>query len=233
MSYKLCLFWQQSNFRKGGNMSISGYVQTYLGELRAYNRKTDSEHTYRADLENLFDAICDDVAGQIRPWQEIKDNQPRLGIPDFSFMHKENSGIIGLVEVKKIDTNLSPIVQSPQIKKYRKRCENIIITNYLDFILLKDGKIFERVTLRPDNEIKDDFDINTIPVEAFAALFNTFLSQEPKGISTTRELAEQLAMRCHDLREFLTQSIIQNKKTRIKRIWSISMMRFSDMLIAT
>lgn len=197
-------------------MSIQDYVQEYLNNLRAYNPKTDNEHTYRTDLENLFVKVCSEVNNDIKPRQEIKDNKPKLGVPDFSFIHKTNLGTIGLVEVKKVGTNLNQLIHSDQIKKYRKRCENIIITNYLDFVLLKDGAEFNRVTLRPQNRINDDFDINAIPVVEIEALFQMFLAEEPRGIATTRDLAEQLALRCHDLREFLTQNITKHKKDKVK-----------------
>lgn len=197
-------------------MSIQGYVQEYLNNLRTYNSKTDNEHTHRTDLEILFVAICSEVNERIKPRQEIKDSKPKLGVPDFSFIHQDNLGTIGLVEVKKVGTNLTPIIHSDQIKKYRKRCENIIITNYLDFILLKDGAEFNRFTLRSKNRINDDFDINAIPVAEIETLFQVFLSEAPRDIATTRELAEQLALRCHDLREFLTQNITKHKKDKVK-----------------
>ena len=116
---------------------LTDACNTYTESLWTYNPKKDNEHTHRTALENLLQKICETLNPEIQPRQEIKDNNKKLGVPDFSFVHNKNLGTIGLLENKKIGLDIHKLIHDPQIKKYRKRNENIILTNYHDWLLLR------------------------------------------------------------------------------------------------
>ena len=197
-------------------MTLENAVAIYLEELRSFDPKTFTEATFLTQLENLFQDICGQFNSQIEPLQEVTDDHQDLGVPDFTFIHTVHLGTVGLVEVKKIGADLDVVAKSPQVRKYRKRCENIILTNYLDFLILRDGSIIQRTRLRSIGDIASEFDISEIPVQDLHSLFQIFLSEEPRGIATTKELAEHLAFRCHATRDFLTIRLKRYKKNQPK-----------------
>ena len=203
-------------------MTFSAAVQRYFQVLWAYNSKTDNEHTYRTDLQNLLRVICEQISKDVEPRQEVKDGQHSLGVPDFSFIHSKNLGTVGLLENKAIGENIEKLINSAQIKKYRKRSENIIITNYHDWILLRDGEILHRATLGNVKDIKAKVQPTEKGIADLSTLLTIFLSIEPRGIGRKRELAEQLALRCHDLREFLILEMRQQEKAKQRsQLWDM------------
>ena len=52
--------------------------------------------------------------------------------------------ILGYVEDKTIGENLDQVLKSDQIARYKQLSSNILLTDYLQFIWLKDGKINAR-----------------------------------------------------------------------------------------
>lgn len=189
-------------------------VQQYWAKLRDYDPHVDNEHTYRTDLENLLRVVCADIAKDVDPRHEIKAQQRDLGGPDFSFVNKKSLGTIGLLENKPIGFNLDSLINSAQVRKYRKRSENIILTNYLDWLRLKDGEVTHRVSLGTIEAVKRKTPPDGQAVNDLHNLFTAFLSLPPRGIGRKKELAEQLAIRCHDLREFLVQEMDRQEKTK-------------------
>ena len=195
-------------------MTFEKTVQQYFQTICGYNPKTDNEHTHRTPLENFLNAICKDINADINPRQEVKDGQAQLGVPDFSFIHSKTLGTVGLLENKAIGADIKKLVTSAQVKKYRKRNENIILTNYHDWLLLQDGKITHEASLGSVQDIKGKAQPSEQGVAELKNLLGAFLTTSPKGIGRTKELAEQLALRCHDLREFLTIKLKQQKKAK-------------------
>lgn len=116
-------------------------IQEYIRALQAIDARQANEHTYRTPLENLFNSL--QLKGkQTTAVQEAKSEQVD-GTPDFFVYEDYNQlfrSLIGFIECKKITRNISEIIPSAQIAKYAKTTENIIITNYRDFILLQNGK---------------------------------------------------------------------------------------------
>ena len=134
-------------------------------------------------------------------------------MPDFSFVHQTTLGTVGLLENKKIGLDIEKLVHDKQVKKYRKRSENIILTNYLDWIVLRDGHITHRATLGTVADITGKASPAEKGIADLKTLLGAFLSQEPEGIGRTKELAEQLALRCRDVREFLTRRLKHQRST--------------------
>ena len=199
---------------RGCTVAFNTAVQAYFKALWGYNPKTDNEHTYRTPLENLLAAVCEELGKDIQPRHEVKDGQAQLGVPDFSFINKKNFGTVGLLENKKVGLDIEKLVGDKQVKKYRKRSENIILTNYHDWLLVRDGKVTHRANLGSVRDIQAKSQPDAKGVADLKNLLGAFLSKEPLGISRTKELAEQLALRCHDLRDFLTVKLKQQRKAK-------------------
>jgi len=78
---------------------------------------------------------------------------------------------------------------------------------------LKDGAILKRETLCYPSDVgylKACLDRDK--GEKVAGLIAAFLSTPPKGIGRAKDLALALAIRCHELREFLTEELIRQER---------------------
>ncbi|MCA3734390.1 MAG: DNA methyltransferase, partial [Phenylobacterium sp.] len=113
--------------------------EAYLKALAATPIDAKTEHTDRGALERLLKEAAKDADGGFRIQHEPRRDRGGGGSPDY--MVKRDARIVGYVEVKTIDEALSKVLRSDQIKKYQKLSDNLILTDYLEFIWLKGGKV--------------------------------------------------------------------------------------------
>ena len=99
-----------------------------------------TEHTDRAKLELLLAQAAGEADAKLRVHHEPRRDVGGGGSPDYRI--KRDGRIVGYVEAKTIDENLSKVLKYDQIKKYLKLSDNSLLTDYLDFVWLKDGEIF-------------------------------------------------------------------------------------------
>ena len=116
----------------------------YLLDLRKTPVEDQTEHTGRSALEHLLQAIAKSVSKEIIVHQETKQkkvkgksNGPakaeKRGAPDFK-VTKSGAMILGYVENKAMGENLAKVLKSDQIAKYKILSDNIVLTDYLQFI---------------------------------------------------------------------------------------------------
>ena len=99
------------------------------------------------------------------------------------------------VENKKIDESLDKILKSEQIKKYQQLSDNILMTNYLEWIWLNKGAI-QRATLCSVSDVaRKKADLDPKKAESVAALIQKFFFFAPEGIGKPKDLAQALALR--------------------------------------
>lgn len=181
--------------------------QKYIKDLQSISLEQITEHSKRSSLENLLNSIASD---KINILHEPK-REAKFGAPDFKISNA--SGIIGYIENKKIDENLDKILKSEQIKKYKELSNNILITNYLEWIWVKDGEINGREQIAYISDIENKkFKPNEQKLRNTKQLIENFFSQAPIGISTAKELAKGLANRSKNLRDFLTEELKRQEK---------------------
>ena len=193
--------------------------EKYLLSLRR-DRDDKTEHSDRGALENLLNAAAHAVDPGIRIIHEAK----RLlgsGAPDFKIM--KTAMILGYVENKTIDENLDQILKSDQIARYKKLSNNILLTDYLEFIWIKDAKVNgrERIAFRDDLEGRPKKPRED-RVKAVSDLLRGFFSTAPEGIAQSQKLALELAKRSQLLRDFLDQELRRQEKEHTEgRLWGL------------
>ncbi|KJS16121.1 MAG: hypothetical protein VR78_07975 [Hoeflea sp. BRH_c9] len=192
---------------------MSNRFDSYLTALAAAYRDGGTEHTGRTALENLLNAFgADALRSDIFVQHEPKREQDK-GAPDFKIKHA--GMILGYVEVKEIGANLDKVLKSDQIKKYRTLSDNIVVTDYLQFIRIDGaGKVLQRESLG----FPTDLEGRTVRVspeksEAVSKLLSTFFSSPPQGLQRAEQLALALATRSRMLRDFLTEELIRQEKS--------------------
>jgi hypothetical protein len=182
--------------------------KAYFERIKTLDVKDATEHTLRPALDHLLNALAGE---KIKVIHEPKRDETGKGAPDFKF--KTNECILGYLENKKITENLDQTLKSDQIAKYKQLSGNLILTNYLEWLWLKDGVIAKRATLCHSSEVGyPKARLDPDKAEKVAALIASFLSTPPKGIGRAKDLALALATRCHYLREFLTDELIRQER---------------------
>ncbi|WP_292533751.1 type ISP restriction/modification enzyme [Methylocystis sp.] len=184
--------------------------ETYLLKLRETPLAEHTEHTGRAALETLLGQFAKDAHKGLRVQHEPKRERDK-GAPDFKI--SRHGMILGYVEVKEIGTNLDKILKSDQIKRYRELSDNIILTDYLQWIWIDGAHVKAREALAFPTDL-DARKIRIAPerAEAVGKLISAFFSEAPEGIGRAQQLALALATRSKLLREFLSEELIRQER---------------------
>jgi hypothetical protein len=133
------------------------------------------------------------------------------GAPDFKVM--KAAMILGYVENKTVGNNLDQALKSDQIRRYKALSNNILLTDYLQFIWIKDDKVNGRENIAFPDDLegkakrpRDD------RVKAVSDLLRGFFSTAPEGIGRAQQLALALAVRSQFLRDFLDRQLRRQEK---------------------
>jgi len=178
--------------------------QKYFNKIKEIGKITELSH--RTALENLLNEIKPNK--NIKIIQEPK-REKGFGAPDFRV--EVNEAIIGYIETKDIGTNLNKTIRTTQIKKYLAVTENLIITNYYDFILMYDKDNRENAILFDEPDIdKRSSKLENENIIQVGRLFEKFFFSEPLKINNSKKLATCLAVRGRTLKEFIIEIFKQD-----------------------
>ena len=190
-------------------MAAAGAFETYLFKLRG-DRADKTEHSDRGALQALLEGAAAEAGEGFTVLHEAKGVRGK-GAPDFKVT--KAGMIVGYVEVKTVGENLDEILKSDQIARYKQLSRNIVLTDYLQFIRLQDGKVVERERLASATDLEGK---PRPPREdravAVAKLLRAFFSTAPEGIARAEKLALALATRSHFLRDFLDEELRRQEK---------------------
>ena len=185
-------------------MSQKSIFSTYLNDLTAIAHRGDARE------ESFYPALSDMLTETARATGKTHVHVTTLpkptegGNPDFRLWNGTDR-IIGYVEAKKpTEERLDSIESSDQLKRYRDTFPNLILTNFLEFRLYRNGERVQAVRVgRP-------FVLNALgttpPLEnqaELAALLDRFLDFALPPTFTAESLAVELAKRTRLLREVI------------------------------
>ena len=187
----------------------------YLKNLTAVAQQGDARE------ESFYPALADmlkEMAQVTERPQVHVTTLPRPtegGNPDFRLWNGKDR-IIGYIEAKKPDEQLDKIENSEQLKRYRETFPNLILTNFLEFRLYRNGERVETVLSgRPIvlNKLG-----TTPPLENqndLYALLNRFLEFALPQTFTAESLAVELAKRTRLLRDVIGEQLRDEQDSRI------------------
>jgi len=176
--------------------TLTEAIQEYLKEIRAKYLQGDyTEVTLRTPLENLIRSLNEDY-GLI---QEPKRVQ-KIGAPDFKAFSKNVK--VGYIETKDLGRNLDEEIQSEQIQRYRNSIDNIILTNYNRFILLRDQQtLFDFNLFDISNLVTEKFVVSEEKRKHFERLIESFFTYNLPTIKSSEELASELSKKAKLLKQ--------------------------------
>jgi len=177
-------------------------LNRYLKNLQATINQGDArEESFYKHLDSLLSEFA--AANGIKKVSvTILPKKTEAGNPDFRIWDGKNH-ITGYIEAKDPSiTNLDTIQETEQLKRYRSTFPNIILTNFYEFRLYRDGEwiktasiarpvIAKKLSVAPPLENED----------RLLDLLNTFFSFSLPQVRTAKTLALELAKRTKFLRD--------------------------------
>ncbi|WP_307365938.1 type ISP restriction/modification enzyme [Brevundimonas sp. SORGH_AS_0993] len=183
----------------------------YLKALAATPIDAKTEHTDRGALERLLKDAAADADTRLHVRHEPRGDKDGGGRPDF--MVKRDARVVGYVENKQIDDSLDKLIRSDQIKKYQRLSENLLLTDYLEFVWLKKGQDPQRARLAHSTDLSGKMlALKPEATDQVAKLLRAFFSTAPQNIGRGQTLAVELATRAALLRDFLTEELVRQQK---------------------
>lgn len=225
-------------------MEYQPLLSTYLKNIETINPQT-REHTHRTHLENLLKSIKESLSPKnealqsLRITHEPNNDKEGRGAPDF-LIHNQGL-IVGYIENKRVNADLDSIAKSPQVEKYLRLSDNLMLTDYLRFALVRNEKgkaqIVQEYRIcelsQMSSTLKNKALLQSKEKELIEA-FNLFFTHSPKPIITALEFANALAQRTQILKDSLIQaqhnphilSLYETFKTQLYK--ELDFIEFSD-----
>ena len=177
-------------------------LKSYLNNLQATINKGDArEESYYKHIEDLILEFAD--VNKLKKINiTVLPKKTEAGNPDFRVWDGRNH-ITGYIEAKDPSfTNLDTIQEMEQLKRYRHTFPNVILTNFYEFRLYRNGELIKTAAIgRPVIARK----LKTVPPleneDTFIDLLNTFFSFSLPQVRSAKTLALELAKRTKFLRD--------------------------------
>jgi predicted helicase len=188
-------------------------ILEYLNQIKQkFNSGEAREHSYRPVLENYLESLYEENISII--------NEPKrqaCGAPDFIIykQHRKTQIPLGYIETKDIGKNLDDLAKTDQLKRYKESLDNLIFTDYLDFVFYKEGKQYERVQIAKIAEGQIVFlDENFQKLEQ---LLDNFIIFSGQTIKSAKDLAMIMAKKAKLMRESFYKALTSEDDIGIKQ----------------
>ena len=177
-------------------------LEQYLKNLTETSKRGDArEESYYKYLDELIKRYAE-IQNIENVDVTILPKRTEAGNPDFRVWDGKNH-ITGYIEAKDPSvTNLDYVEGTEQLQRYLSTFPNVILTNFYEFRLYRDGQRIAQVMIgRPVIAKK----LQTTPplenVDQFKELFDLFFSFSLPKVQSARSLAIELAKRTRFLRD--------------------------------
>ncbi len=113
-------------------------LTTYFRALKDTHQSGEAtEHSYRPALKTLLEALDKDIQVINEPKRE------NHGATDFTLYRA--AAPIAYLECKDLGADLTQVAESEQLQRYRRACDNLILSNYSEFRWYRGGEWLETV----------------------------------------------------------------------------------------
>ena len=182
-------------------------ISHYIKELnQIYKKGNATEHTYRHVLQSLIEVLTTEL---------VITNEPKrikCGAPDYIITKNEIP--LGYIEAKDLGTDLNSSKNKEQFDRYKQSLNNLIITDYINFILFENGQLVTSVSIATyDGSIISQ---NTTQFDAFIALINRFVGYIGNSIQSSVELSKIMAVKARLLAQTIENAVTSNSNFPIR-----------------
>lgn len=192
---------------------MKGIYKAYMQAINTlYSSGEAREESYYPALKDFLESSFEDfISITSQPKKNI------AGTPDFLIKDK-NQKLIGYIEAKHLEEkDLYGIAETEQLKRYRESLPNLILTNFLEFHLYRDGNLIDTVRLTDAKSlfIEEKMPRSIKNLEAVKLLLEKFISFSIPSITTSKVLAIELAKRTR-LLQFVISEELKNGNADLK-----------------
>lgn len=194
-------------------------LKPYLKKILKVARQGDArEESYYPALKDLLNEYAVSTTKK-NIHVTINPKKTEAGNPDFR-VWDGTQRIVGYIEAKTPDKNLDDIEKTEQIIRYKTTFPNLILTNFFEFRIFRNGIIIDKV------RIADHMAIHTLKgtpfvenAEQFEKLLEKFFSFSFPSITSAQPLAIELAKRTRFLRdEVIAEELREEEKNGLGKI---------------
>jgi hypothetical protein len=203
-------------------------LNSYFGEIhKIYVAGNFREESFYASLKALIEECSQFFSFPSKAGVLVQPKKTEVGIPDF--LIRGDGDIIGYIEAKSPDANLDEAEKSEQLRRYRESLPNLILTNFLEFRLYRNGNPVDRVEAGRQSTLQS---LKYVPVpeklDLFFELLEKFFSFSTPEIRTSSSLSIELAKKTRFL-EHILQEELSRENEEVARFYKA----FQEELIET
>ncbi|MFA5803905.1 MAG: type ISP restriction/modification enzyme [Melioribacteraceae bacterium] len=203
-------------------------TKKYLSNLfKTYQKGDAREESY---YKHLADFITDfsELQRKKKIDVTILPKKTEAGNPDFRIWDGRQK-IIGYIEAKDLGVDLDRIEDSEQLERYLSTFPNVILTNFTEFRLYRNGERIEKIFVARPFVIKK---LSTVPPleneDKLFELLERFLDFSLPKTYTAKTLAIELAKRTKFLKDEVVSEELKNNNDSIHGFYNA----FKEFLIA-
>ena len=198
----------------------------YITNLNTrYQLGNATEHTFRGDLQQLIESLVPDIQATNEPKRQ------KCGAPDYILTRKDIP--VGFIEAKDIgDKDLmgdKKTGNKEQFDRYKASLPNLIFTDYMRFILYRNGECITEISIGELNNgaitpMIDNF-------TAFENLLREFATQVSQTITSPKKLAQMMAGKARLLSDVIEKSLTSDVESADNSTLKEQMDAFKSILI--
>ncbi len=226
---------------KKEKINLENIFTIYFKEIhKIYTEGGFREETFYPAFKALIEECSKLIPLQGAASALIQPKKEEAGLLDFRI--GKNGEIVGYIEAKPPDAKLEEIEDSEQIKRYRKSLPNLILTNFLEFRLYRQGNLIDKV------EAGRQFTLQTLKfppkpekLDLFFELLQKFFSFSIPKIQKSSDLSVELANRTR-LLDYSLQKELTKENEEVTKFYkafqeelieSLTKERFADLYAQT
>lgn len=202
----------RQNFR--ANDIFMNILNDYIERLAEIIQRGDArEETYYPALETLVKSLSEELDHQSDVTTLPKKTE--AGNPDFRVWDGSHR-VTGYIEAKQPDTDLNKIAETEQLKRYRGTFPNVILTDFFEFRLYKEGELVDKVSIgRPFVAKKLGENPPLEHVDEFLNLLKQFFSHSVPRTLRASSLAKELAKRTRFLEHIIDRELVEEENKNL------------------
>ncbi|QTA78209.1 SAM-dependent methyltransferase domain-containing protein [Desulfonema limicola] len=197
-------------------------INSYIDQInKRFKTGLSTEHTFRGDLQTFLESFDRSM---------LVTNEPariQCGAPDFIIT--KNNIPLGYIEAKDIGISLAKTDKTEQLKRYKQSLDNLILTDYLDFRLYRNGEFAASAAI---GRIKDN-KIEALPdaFEDFKNLIADFYTHTGQTVTSPLKLAEMMAGKAKMMQAVIEKAVTSDEENEQDSTLKDQMLAFKHILI--
>lgn len=201
-------------------------LEQYIDSInKRYKLGNATEHTFRGDLQQLIESLVPTIRATNEPKRQS------CGAPDYILTKKDIP--VGFIEAKDIgDKDLEGTKKTgnkEQFDRYKASLNNLIFTDYLCFLLYRDGQFVTKIII---GEVTEK-GIKPLPENfgQFENLIKDFCTYIGQTIKSSKKLAEMMAGKARLLSEVIEKALTSDESNSEDSTLKDQMYAFKQVLI--